>query len=802
MRNTRDVSPLKTLLLISGFFAAAIFALVSAAPAESEPVSPPAPATDSAPAAQKEGAPAPIPLAEIAPQIESTSARVRDLQAELSSDRVIETVAQQLPLLTREIDARLSETRKIVAQRPSLEMLARLEADAWRLSDNLDDWSWSLTGRVTRLDREISRLDTLTETWEPMLKAVKAANAPPEIRRRIESVLAQISRSRQAVDAQRGAALAMQSRASIQTARVAEALAAIAQARADVLNRLFVKDSPPIWSAEVRTGAPYDLLQELRGSFAAQWTALRAFAERDPSRFFIHLAALVALAAVLYWARRRLEDLAASSVVLQMPLAAALMLSVFCARWVYPQAPRLLWAALIALALIPSVIILRRLINGDLRPIFHALVAFFFIDQVRAFATAVQLLPRLLFMAEMLGATVFLLALLIAKRRARSGGRPVRLHKTIAVAAWAGLLLSALAFTTNALGYVTFGNLLGNALLGSAYLALILYAIVSILDGLLAIVFKVGPMARLGIARRHTALLRARVYNALKWTAVGLWILGTLNRLLLRDRLFGAAREVLAADLGVGALRVTIGDALAFILTVWAAFVVSRFVRFLLEEDIYPRVRLTSGLPYAISTTLHYIILLVGFFAAVTALGLDMTKVTILAGAFSVGVGFGLQNIFNNFVSGLILLFERPVKIGDVVQIEDASGTVEHIGIRASIIRTPNGSEIIVPNGKLISERVTNWTLSNRRRTIELPIAVAQGADPDRVIALLERTAAAHPLVTDEPPPEALVVKLSPDSLGFELRAWTDRIEQWMQIRSELAITVSAALAAEKIAIR
>jgi Mechanosensitive ion channel len=113
-----------------------------------------------------------------------------------------------------------------------------------------------------------------------------------------------------------------------------------------------------------------------------------------------------------------------------------------------------------------------------------------------------------------------------------------------------------------------------------------------------------------------------------------------------------------------------------------------------------------------------------------------------------------------------------------------------------------DGSEIIVPNGKLISERLVNWTLSSRQRSIELPIAVAQDSDPSRAIRLLERTAAAHPLVTSDPPPEALVVKLGPDSLGFELRAWTDRIEQWMQIRSELAITISAALTAEKIAIR
>jgi len=107
-----------------------------------------------------------------------------------------------------------------------------------------------------------------------------------------------------------------------------------------------------------------------------------------------------------------------------------------------------------------------------------------------------------------------------------------------------------------------------------------------------------------------------------------------------------------------------------------------------------------------------------------------------------------------------------------------------------------------VPNGKLISDRVINWTLSNRRHSIELPITVAQDNDPSRVIALLERTAAAHPLVTDNPPPQALVVKLGPDSLGFELQAWTDRIEHWMQIRSELAISIGAALATAKIAMR
>jgi Mechanosensitive ion channel len=119
----------------------------------------------------------------------------------------------------------------------------------------------------------------------------------------------------------------------------------------------------------------------------------------------------------------------------------------------------------------------------------------------------------------------------------------------------------------------------------------------------------------------------------------------------------------------------------------------------------------------------------VGFFVALAALGVDFTKVTILAGAFTVGVGFGLQTVINNFVCGLILLFERPIKVGDVVQVDTDIGEVRRIGIRACFIRTAEGSEIIVPNGTIISNKVTNWTYSDRYRAVEVPVSVARGVD-------------------------------------------------------------------------
>jgi len=184
------------------------------------------------------------------------------------------------------------------------------------------------------------------------------------------------------------------------------------------------------------------------------------------------------------------------------------------------------------------------------------------------------------------------------------------------------------------------------------------------------------------------------------------------------------------------------------------------------------------------------------FLLALGALGFDLTKVTILAGAFGVGVGFGLQSIVNNFVSGLILLFERPIQVGDTVEIGDLLGEVSRIGIRASTVRTWRGAEMIVPNAQLVTERVTNWTLSDRRRRIDLPVGVDYRSPPAKVVQALEAVARGHPQILKDPAPQAVFIAFGDSSINFELRAWTNRFEQWPTIRTELAAAVYEALPA------
>jgi small-conductance mechanosensitive channel len=367
---------------------------------------------------------------------------------------------------------------------------------------------------------------------------------------------------------------------------------------------------------------------------------------------------------------------------------------------------------------------------------------------------------------------------------------------------WLWLAVFVLAFLFDLVGYVSLANLLGDAALGSLYLAVILYACTVILSGFLVIALHSRPLASLAMVRQHPQLLEQRLNRILTWSGLAAWAIGVLASLSVATAAFELAEKILSAQMHYGQIHLSLGKVIAFVLAIWASVLVSRFLRFVLEEEVYDRFALPSGIPYAISKMLNYVILLVGFFVAVSTLGYDMTTFAVLGSAFAVGIGFGMQNIVNNFVSGLILLFERPVKVGDVIQIGDTTGTVDHIGIRASIIRTSTSAEIIIPTGNLISNNLTNWTLSNRQRGLEITLATGAAADPKHVIELLIKTAAAHPLIVKRPSPEAFLTTFGADSFSYQLRAWTDNADQWIEIRSELSVAIHAALVKENIPIR
>jgi potassium-dependent mechanosensitive channel len=749
--------------------------------------------------------PTPIPLSEIASHAESTTRFVQSIQTILSTDRVTATVEKNLPPLTIEIELRAAEMAKYLAGVVPLELLHSMEIVLQRYGDQLSSWNSELTERAKSFDGQIAQLDRLNKIWKSTLKLPQLSKTAPEIPERVEGLIDLIGRARQATESLRERDLTLQGHVLEATARLQALAPAFEQAQADAMKNLFVQDSPPLWRLGVEKWR-----EEGQASLIPRASAalLRAYPRREPTVFFLHAAIILFFFLVVFWLRPGVHkwteaepSLRRAAPAFDLPVSTAITLSFLIMGPIYSMAPFLLRAILWGVLLISISFILRRLIDRALFPIIYALIVLYFVDQLRLI-TALLPLGRLVFSAEMLGGNLFLIWLIWSRRSPTVGVNTTKLFaRAIRLAIQIGLIVFPLALLANVFGYVNFANLLWGGALRSAYVGANVYAALRIVEGLIIISLGTRPLGLMRGVRLHRPMLQRRISGAAGFLAFVYWASLTLNFFGLRTPLTASTEEVLRANLALGSLSISLRQVLVFVATVWAAFAASRLLRFLLEQDIYQHWHLARGVPQAISTMVHYAVLLTGFFLGLAVLGVDLTKVTILAGAFTVGVGFGLQTVINNFVCGLILLFERPIKVGDIIQIDTDIGEVRRIGIRACVIRTTDGSEVIVPNGTIISNKVTNWTLSDWYRAIEVPVTVARGAAPQHVIEVLKRVAANHPGITKESVPQAYAVSFSSNTVTFNLRAWTEQYENWVQVRSDLSVAVDEALIRENITV-
>jgi small-conductance mechanosensitive channel len=350
----------------------------------------------------------------------------------------------------------------------------------------------------------------------------------------------------------------------------------------------------------------------------------------------------------------------------------------------------------------------------------------------------------------------------------------------------AALLKAILWFLAGCLGLSAAGSLVGRvglaAVLGSGALGtlggtVLIVAAYIVASGLLKSVLASGPAQGLRMVREHADLVAARGLSALR-------VFGLLVVFTISIKSFG--------------LGTWLGSLLGFALVLWVSSLLSRLLGFLLAEEVLPRFDLRRGTAVAISGITRYLILVGGFVLATGVAGIDLKTFGFVAGALGVGIGFGLQNIVSNFISGLILLFERPIQVGDAVDVSGATGTVASIGIRASTVHTFDGSDVIVPNADLISKPVINWTGSNPNRRFDVSVGVAYGSPLETTAQALLAAARRTPGVLPGPGPEAYFQAFGASSLDWTLRVWV-RMDDSPRVLSDLKRAISEELEKEKI---
>jgi small-conductance mechanosensitive channel len=743
--------------------------------------------------------PEPIAIPEIANRSEQVTGMLRTVEAALERDPAVEAIEQELPKLSAGNLTLLSETNSLLEQGPRQRVLEAI-SDSWQAARTaMAARNATLTERASALETDIQKLSRQREIWRRSGEEASADKAPASVRERVQMTIEAIDSTQRKIERRRVVVLDLQAETVRELAVIDLALDRIGTYRKEVVGKLFLPDSRPIWRAMSSGTAAGEVLTDVVDDAVRGEALLSDYLKRYPGRWIAQIILFVALVWLFRSARERSRraseqepELAQGARVFQLPYSAALVLALTSSFWIFPEAPFVMKQLTALIALFPVLRIVRPMVDPALAPGLNAFGAFFVVDRLRDVFSTSPLAEQVVFLLEML-AGVGLMAWVLRPRRLEGvelSPEQTSALRPFGMAARVLLVCFTLAFATGAFGYMQLARLIGGGALSSTYAALAFYAALRAADGLLAFALRSWPLRLLRFVNTHRDALRRRTHRVLRASAVLGWLILTLTFFGILENVIKGGRAVLEASLSFGSLSLSLGHLVAFGVTVASAFLLSRVLRFLLEEDVYPRVALGRGVPYAISSLLHYVILFGGFVLAVFAMGVDLTRVTILAGAFGVGIGFGLQNVVNNFVSGLIMLFERPMKLGDTVQVADVIGSVQRIGIRSSTLRTYEGAEVVVPNATLISERLTNWTLSNTRRRIDLKLGVAYGTDPHKMIELLLSVARSHRAVQAYPPPAALFLGFGENSLDFELRCWTESFDDWVDIRSQLALEV------------
>jgi potassium-dependent mechanosensitive channel len=349
-----------------------------------------------------------------------------------------------------------------------------------------------------------------------------------------------------------------------------------------------------------------------------------------------------------------------------------------------------------------------------------------------------------------------------------------------------GAALWTVVLLTVALGYDLLGRWVLHATMTTAAIVFVVVLLLALVRGGIATLLRVEAKGRGRALRRVGVPLAQRLVLVLQVVVVTGAVLVLLDVWELAASPVEVWQRVVNAGFAIGNVRVTVGRLLLGALAVYLAVLVSWLLRTLVQSEVYRRWDFDRGVGDAINRLVHYALVTIGFIFALAALGVELQNFAIIAGALGIGIGFGLQNVVSNFVSGLILLFERPVRVGDTVVVDGEWGTIRKIGLRSTIMLTFDQSEMIVPNADLVSEKVVNWTLSNPVARVIIPVGVAYGSDVEETMTILRAAGMAHDAVLPEPPPQVLFVAFGDSSLDFELRVWVREIRQRLEVRSAI----------------
>jgi len=755
----------------------------------------------------EEASPKAVLVTEIPAQADQAIVRLNDIQSDLELKSKIADIEAQLQPALDSLKKQLSDPSLKNLDTRTSRFLQNLTQE-WNLYlTRLDSWESQITERTQNLEKSTVELKAMLSVWQSTSQEAASAQAPQEIRSRIRNTIQEINVVEMRVSKRFNELLVEQNAISQIKIEINKLILRINEADKKLRSRIFVRDSEPLWKA---------LFQErnygqITGQFKESWDKILraniAFVNNNQDRFIFHLLIFVSLLTLMLYLNRRNKQMPADGVrddaletsyyFVSRPFSAALLMALILSIWIYPETTASVDEFILLLFLIPVLRLMPGILSWQFRKPVYFLAGLFVLDVVQKNATGYILFQRLVLLVSTL---IAFAVLWFMKRNTRDyfeKKKQFRFKRFQGVIYFI-LIFLGISILTNLIGIFRFSNTITWGIIDSAHALVILFLSAKVTSGLVTIL----------IRRRHTQamqFIKTYAFKIEKWATLSIYLIAALIWIRFTIKSFGFFQSLKEFYSGftsyrweIGTITISLEAIIEFILILIGTFIIVRIIRILLALELFPRLKLPKGIPAAITMVMRYILVVLGLFLAFSALGADLSKFALLAGALGVGLGFGLQKIVANFISSLIIAFAQLIRVGDTVKFGNFVGNVTDIGINSTVVKAFDGSEVIIPNGDLIANNVVNWTLSDNQRRMELPVKVAYGNDPHQVIQIMEEVAKKHESVLEKPPPFAIFNGFGDNFLDFTLYYWIYASDFW-KAKNEVALLVHDTLKAKGI---
>lgn len=668
------------------------------------------------------------------------------------------------------------------SSRFTLSRLNNLEKEWEGYKNRIHDYQISVTNHSQKLESSLDTLALKDLIWKKSLISAEKKEAPPEILKRLKSAIDSTEMIDGKVSDINNQLIRFQDKLIYAQNKVSDVIDFLKKEKSKFTGQLFVLDSPALWNWSNDKG-PHNYWNEIITNWAVQGRIIDIFYNNYEWVFVFHLLIFIGILILFRSLRKKyhFNDLPGDDQRLRMafltinrPFFSALSLALMVSIYFYQEAPDVFFSLLTILAFIPTIALFPQYVRVEYKLHLYILMLAFIFSEAQDLLIFDPLLNRLF---QILKAFIIGYVLAKAYQNIKYDNEDLTNHywnKLISFLAPVYIVLIVISVFANVIGAYLLSELLVNGVIKSSLVAMIFFVFGVVASSVLVILLRSKYASPLKVFTKNSLKFETRITGLIFLYMVYLWLKSTVMGFQLLNPILDAYAEFIGTFWIVGGVKISVGGLLSFVFILVVTFLLAKIVKELVNDNVFPTGKSTRGLPNAFSMVIRYMVVTLGVYVALSAAGINLSEFGLMAGALGVGLGFGLQNILHNLVSGLIVSFERPIHVGDTVQVDTLHGTVTEIGVRSSKIRTFDGSEVILPNGDLLSKQVINWTLTDQKRRIEIKIRTSYDANPREVIDLLMKEIAKHANVMMDPNPMCLFEGYGDSALNFRVLFWVD----------------------------